>query len=79
MILSQVKIDLQIDELMYLSTCNRVEFFLKSDFELDFKFFRRFFQYFVENCDDDLTYQLITQTDVYHGILAVEHVLKVAS
>lgn len=78
-LLSQVKIDLQIDELMYLSTCNRVEFFLKSDFELDFKFFRRFFQYFVENCDDDLTYQLITQTDVYHGILAVEHVLKVAS
>lgn len=78
-LLTQIKIDLELDELMYLSTCNRVEFFIKSEFDLDFKFFRRFFQYFVSDCDDDLAYRYITKTDVFHGILAVEHVLKVAS
>ncbi len=78
-ILNQLKLELQIEELMYLSTCNRVEFFVKCDFDLDFKFFRSFFKYFISDCDDDKTYQLITKTDVYHGILAVEHVLKVAS
>jgi glutamyl-tRNA reductase len=78
-VLSQLKIDLQIDELMYLSTCNRVEFFIKSNFDLDFKFFRKFFQYFLAECDDDMAYRFITKTEVYHGILAAEHVLKVAS
>ena len=78
-ILSQLKIDLEIEELMYLSTCNRVEFLINSAYDLDFKFFRRFFQYFIEDCDDDKTYSLITKTEVFHGILAAEHLLKVAS
>ncbi|MEZ4936091.1 MAG: glutamyl-tRNA reductase [Crocinitomicaceae bacterium] len=78
-VLTQIKVDLDLDELMYLSTCNRVEFFIRSEFDFDFKFFRRFFQYFMDECTEDLTYQLITKTDVFHGILAVEHVLKVAS
>ena len=78
-LLSQIKIDLQIDELMYLSTCNRVEFLIKSDFDLDFKFFRKFFQYFITDCDEETTYKFITKTEVFHGIIAVEHVLKVAS
>ena len=78
-ILTQVKIDLELDELMYLSTCNRVEFLIKSDFDLDFKFFRKFFQYFVTDCSYDTTYDYITKIDVFHGILAVEHILKVAS
>lgn len=78
-VLSQLKIDLDLDELMYLSTCNRVEFLICSDADLDFKFFRKFFPYFVEDCDDEKVYDCITKTEVYHGILAAEHVLKVAS
>lgn len=78
-LLSQLKIDLELDELMYLSTCNRVEFLIKCNFDLDFRFFHRFFQYFIPNCDEETTYRFITNTDIFHGILAVEHVLKVAS
>ncbi|MCB0478158.1 MAG: glutamyl-tRNA reductase [Crocinitomicaceae bacterium] len=78
-LLSNLKSTLGLDELMYLSTCNRVEFFIKSQEDFSFSFFKKFFEYFIPDCNDDETYQLITKTDVYHGILAAEHVLKVAS
>jgi glutamyl-tRNA reductase len=44
--LSHLKSSLNLDELLYVSTCNRVEFMMVSDQELDEPFRKKFFQAF---------------------------------
>ncbi len=76
---SAVKASLHIDEVLFLSTCNRVEYLLVTSETVDQTFLENFFaQLYPEFDAQDLSFYA-SSAAVMAGIDAVEHVLKVAS
>ncbi len=77
--LSEVKSAFGIDELMYLTTCNRVEFTLVTVSEIDEAYLTRFINalFPVYNVDD--VTRLAHNAVMHQGKEAVEHLLSVAS
>lgn len=77
--LSEVKSAFGIDELMYLTTCNRVEFTLVTVSEIDEAYLTRFINalFPVYNVDD--VTRLAHNAVMHQGQEAVEHLLSVAS
>ena len=68
-----------IEELMYLSTCNRVEFIFTSPSEVDDDCLLNFFHAFNPNMDETQL-QFVCQNAQYHeGMDAVSHLFRVAS
>ena len=78
-VLGGVKINFDFDELMYLSTCNRVEFILKTDVEINPEFLKRFFTFFNPSFTKEFVEQLSTKALVYESEEALRHLFKVAS
>lgn len=78
-VLQQIKADFQIDELMYLATCNRVMFFFyKEQLNPDHPFIHKFFH----NINDKLASlngSLNKHVESFQGEQAIEHLLEVAS
>lgn len=77
--LTVLKDTLGLYELMFLSTCNRVEFLFCTESEVDYSFLQNFFQtlypeFTTEQCDN-----FSQKADVLSKIDAVEHLLCVAS
>ena len=70
---------MDLDELMYLSTCNRVEFIFVSHASIDGSFLKRFFRAFNPNWDADLINSSIENVDLFHSTEAVKHLFNVAS
>ncbi len=70
---------LQLDELMYLSTCNRVEFAFVTKDNVDLVFLDRFFHELYPHFNDEQRTLFSSNGDVYRGIDAIEHQLSVAS
>lgn len=68
-----------ISELLYLSTCNRVEFLLISSRAGDPDFVRQFFSRFNPKWDNKLIDQACREALVLEGEAAVRHVFRVAS
>lgn len=77
--LSLLKKELRIDEIMFLSTCNRVEFIFSFAEEVDETFIRRFFTVLYPDFDADLINLFSASYEYYQEINAVKHLLKVAS
>jgi len=77
--LGHLKMMLQIEELMFLSTCNRVEFIFKTSEEVDEPFIRMFFTALYPKFDADLINLFSASYEYYQEINAVKHFLKVAS
>ena len=77
--LSQLKKELAIDEIMFLSTCNRVEFIFSTSQEIDESFIRNFFTKLYPHFDADLINLFSASYEYYQEINAVKHLLKVAS
>ena len=77
--LRQVKAQLQLDELLFLSTCNRVEYFIVSAAACDRVFLEQFFFDLYPLMDDELRNRFVQSAEVYEGEKAVEHLLRVAS
>lgn len=77
--LSEIKSAFGIDELMYLTTCNRVEFTLVTVSEIDEAYLMRFINalFPVYNVDD--VTRLAHNAVMHQGKEAVEHLLSVAS
>ncbi len=77
--LSEIKSAFGIDELMYLTTCNRVEFTLVTVSEIDEAYLTRFINalFPVYNVDD--VTRLAHNAVMHQGKEAVEHLLSVAS
>lgn len=69
----------QLDELMYLSTCNRVEFYFTTDLKLDDEFLIGFFNAFNPLWSETQLLQAIKCAEHYSGEEAVRHVFNVAS
>ncbi len=77
--LEMLKTNLRIDELLYLSTCNRVEFVFITDELLSGDFLNRFFTAFAPHWSNQEVMQAIEQAQVMEGDEAIRHMFHVAS
>lgn len=77
--LNKLKSVANLDELMFLSTCNRVEYIFKTDKEVDESFIVNFIKTLYPNFDDKTVYLFAASYEYYLEINAVKHLLKVAS
>lgn len=77
--LSAIKDRFALDELMFLSTCNRVEFQMCADESVDNKYLLQFFQSLYPSLGEEQLDKLITSAEVLSGEDAVNHMLRVAS
>lgn len=77
--LSNLKQKSGVEELMYLSTCNRVEFIIASDLTISQSFLKRFFTAFhPEWTKSEIDWALKT-CQVFEGAEALKHIFYVAS
>lgn len=70
---------LQLNELMFLSTCNRVEFHFVTPLDADFHFVMKFFETLYPEFSREQIGHYAHRGDQFKGIGAVEHTLSVAS
>jgi len=77
--LDKLKFEVNISELLYLSTCNRVEFILLTDEELNTPYLSRFFKAFAPQWDSNEIRLAIDQSQVLSGDEAIRHVFQVAA
>jgi glutamyl-tRNA reductase len=77
--LVNLKLNLGLNELMYLSTCNRVELIFTSDQIVNKEFLYNFFNAFDASWDALQIGKAIEMAEVFQGEAAVEHIFRVAS
>ena len=77
--LDNLKYEVNISELLSLSTCNRVEFILLTDEELNTPYLSRFFKAFAPQWDANEIQLAIDQSQVLSGDEAIRHVFQVAA
>jgi glutamyl-tRNA reductase len=77
--LSIVQEYLSIDELMFLSTCNRVEFSLVCSEEVNAMFIANFCKLLYPNMNNDQVSMFAEQAEIYKDQDAISHILAVAS
>jgi glutamyl-tRNA reductase len=69
----------QLDEFMYLSTCNRVEFFIVTERELD----KEFLRWFIHAIKPDLIKTeielFISAAEIHEGAFAVKHLMRLSA
>ena len=78
-VLGALKINFGFEELMFLTTCNRIELFLKSAVELNHTFIKELSLFLNSRLTEAETRALSEGAEVYEGQAGVEHILKVAS
>ncbi len=76
--LSRIK-ELGVSELMYLSTCNRVEFVFVHDEELSENFLYSFFAIFNPEWGDADIKWAMSNCNMFEGLESVRHIFKIAS
>ena len=77
--LSTIKREMDLGELMFLSTCNRVEFLFTSKQTVDTSFLHSFFDSLYPDLGKEHRDLFAENADVFYGLNAVEHKLCVAS
>lgn len=77
--LGRVKAELQLDEVMFLSTCNRVEFALVQEGEFGEKELHQFLSKLYPELSDEKIDLFTRSAYTFNGEDAVEHMLSVAS
>ena len=77
--LTSIKLKYDLQELMFLSTCNRVEFQICSDEPLDKNFLSNFLRDLYPTISESTIKNLVASSESYSGINAVKHLLMVAS
>lgn len=75
--LKAFKAALNLQELMYLATCNRIMFFFVGDQPIDAQFIAAFQAVVYPELGTDMP--VAAHADVYEGIQAIQHLLEVAS
>lgn len=74
-----LKADLNVEEVLFLSTCNRVEYLLITPNPLSATFLQQFFQTLYPSMDEELLSFYAGNAAILQGMDAVNHVLSVAS
>lgn len=77
--LSSLKSNLNLSELCFLSTCNRVEFTLVGDYDWNDAYTQKLLKHLYPNFTEELIEELTEKVEVYPADAAVEHSLAVAS
>lgn len=77
--LNEIKERFSLPELMFLSTCNRVEFQLCSHEIVNKSFLFDFFQALYPTLSEEQLTNLLSSSEVFSGVDAVKHLLRVAS
>jgi glutamyl-tRNA reductase len=77
--LADLKSKTGMDELMYLSTCNRIEFIFTHSVNADKKFLELFFRNFNEEWNEEEVDFAVKHATVYEGEEAAKHIFSVAS
>jgi glutamyl-tRNA reductase len=77
--LSSLKSNLNLSELCFLSTCNRVEFTLVGDYDWNDASTQKLLKHLYPNFTEELIEELTEKVEVYAADAAVEHSLAVAS
>jgi glutamyl-tRNA reductase len=78
-VLNAFKETMELDELMFLSTCNRVEFLFCTSKIVDDQFIQHFFQTLYPHYEKHQISIFEEAVESYSGVRAVEHILQVAS
>jgi glutamyl-tRNA reductase len=77
--LTQLKSELGLGELMFLSTCNRVEFTFTTEHVVNSEYLHQFFQTLYPLISEEERNRFASNADIFVGMNAVEHQLSVAS
>ena len=77
--LKELKNAFEIDELLYLNTCNRVTFFFTSDRVIDNKFLKDLFLFINPNFNKELINLHLSKAMVFEKEDAVKHFMGVAA
>ncbi len=77
--LSALKQKMKIEELMFLSTCNRVEFILVTQELVDKNYVLFFLSALYPELNDESKAVLVQGAELYEGAEAVAHILRVAT
>lgn len=77
--LNALKSALELEELLFLSTCNRVAFIFKTDQEIDESFMERFITTLYPDFDQHRVHLFTSSYEYYQEINGVKHFIKVAS
>jgi len=78
-VLNVFKQTMELDELMFLSTCNRVEFLFCTSKNVDDNFIQTFFQTLYPHYETTQITHFENAVETYSGVRAIEHILQVAS
>jgi glutamyl-tRNA reductase len=73
-----LKLLLGLDELMYLSTCNRVEFIFVQHESVDNAVIQKFVQTFNPDFEEAVVFEIAQKARHWNGINAVNHLIEVA-
>ncbi len=73
--LLSLKEQLEIEEIMYLSTCNRITYFFYTDQKIENSFINSFFQ----NVNNSVDLAMLDQVQKYEGREALNHLFEVAA
>lgn len=77
--ISSLKISSKIDEIFYLATCNRIEFYFATWKELNVNFLKQFFRNFNSSWNEEEISFAVHNADIFENKRAVEHFFRVAS
>lgn len=77
--LNRVKKDLAVEELMYLSTCNRVEFILSTSASINNDYLVAFIKSFKQELSEKEISEIISSVSVLENEEAIKHLNRVAS
>ena len=77
--LQLLKRSVGLEELMYLTTCNRIEFTVKTSEEVDASFIGELLQKLYPELNADQRNRFSLNAEIHRGLLAVRHQLSVAS
>jgi len=77
--LSTFKEKFQLEEMMYVSTCNRVEFIMKKKEHIHIQDFKSHLQFLFPHFEEHQIELFSQQVEQYKGLESVEHMIKVTS
>ncbi|MBK6951516.1 MAG: glutamyl-tRNA reductase [Crocinitomicaceae bacterium] len=77
--MNKIKQEMNLSEIMYLSTCNRVEFIFVAEEEVDGDFMAIFLKAFNSDWDHARIQMYLERAKCWNGINAVNHLIEVAS
>ncbi|WP_158276189.1 glutamyl-tRNA reductase [Brumimicrobium oceani] len=77
--LTRLKEKFELDELMYISTCNRVEFIISKQQEIEIPEFQQYLEFLFPEFDQDQLNLFGHQVEKYKDFHGVEHLIKVTS